>query len=215
MENQQTVLVPDENKLAAKEADAMAYATALVISSNETFTLADRFCVTLKGLENEIISDFAESKKTVALAHKKICAQEKAHLDKVIPPRTMIKQKMSVWQDKQERLRREEEDRQRLEAQKAAEAEALRQAELAQALGNTEEAEAIIQEPVYVAPVVVAPTTPKASTVIRKMWTFRITNPALVPDQYKIIDESKLRKQAAATGNSIAVPGVEFYQKPV
>ena len=215
MQNEQTVLVIDENKLAAKEADAMAYATALVISSNETFTLADRFCVTLKGLENEIIADFAESKKAAAAAHKKICAQEKAHLDKVAPPRTMIKQKMSAWQDEQERLRREEEDRQRVAAQKAAEAEALRQAEIAQATGDSAAAEAIISEPVYVAPVVVAPTTPKAATVIRKMWTFRIVNPALVPDQYKVIDEAKLRKQAAATGNSIPVPGVEFYQKPV
>lgn len=215
MENEQAVLAPDENKLAAKEADAMAYATALVISSNETFTLADRFCVTLKGLENEIIADFAESKKAAAAAHKKICAQEKGHLDKVVPPRTMIKQKMSVWQDEQERLRREEEDRQRLAAQKAADDEALRQAELAKAEGKPEEAEAIIQSPVYVAPVVVPASIPKASTVIRKMWTFRVVNAALVPNQYKIIDESALRKQALATGNSLAVPGVEFYQKPV
>lgn len=215
MENEKAVLAPDENKLAAKEADAMAYAMALVINSNETFTLADKFCVTLKGLENEIIADFAESKKAAAATHKKICAQEKAHLDKVVPPRTMIKQKMAAWQDEQERLRREEEERQRIEAKKKADDEALRQAEMAEAEGKPEAAAAILEAPVYVAPVVVAPTTPKASTVIRKMWTFRVVNAALVPRQYLIVDESALRKQAAATGNALAVPGVEFYQKPV
>lgn len=212
---EKTLTVPDENKLAAKEADAMAYATALVIVDNETYTKADQFCVVLKGLEKEVINDFKDSKEAAHQAHKKITAQEKGHLDKLIPPRNMVKQKMSAYQDTQERIRREEEDRLRIEAQKAADDEALRQAEQAKAEGRHEEAEAIIQAPVYVAPVVVPNNIPKASTGIRKMWTFRIVNPALVPDQYKIIDESALRKQALATGNSLAVPGVEFYQKSV
>jgi len=209
------ITVPDEKKLAAKEADAMAYAVALVITDNDTYTAADKFCVVLKGLEKEVVADFAESKEAAHLAHKKITAQEKAHLEKLIPPRNLVKQKMSAYQDEQERLRRIEEDRQRLEAIKAAEAEALRQAEQAQAEGMTEEAEAILQAPVYVAPVVVPQSTPKASTVIRKMWTARVVNEALVPRQYLIVDEAKLRKQALATGDSVAVPGVEFFQKSV
>ena len=207
--------VPDENKLAAKEADAMAYAVALVITDNDTYTAADKFCVVLKGLEKEVIADFAESKEAAHLAHKKITAQEKAHLDKLVPPRNLVKQKMSQYTDEQERLRRLEEDRLRLEAKKIADAEALRQAEQAQMEGHEEEAEAIIQAPVYVPPVVVPVSTPKASTVIRKMWTARVIDPLLVPRQYLIVDEAKLRKQALATGNSIQVPGVEFYQRPV
>ena len=190
METVPTVI--DEKKLAAKEADAMAYATALVISDNETFTKADKYCVVLKGLENEIKSDFKESKETAHAAHAAICAQEKAHLDKCIPPRTLIKQKMSAYQDEQERLRREEEDRQRIEAQKAADAEALRQAEQAQAEGKPEEAEAIIQAPVFVAPVVIPKATPKASTTLRKIWAWRVVNESLVPRIYLKIDDSKL-----------------------
>lgn len=122
---------------------------------------------------------------------------------------------MSAWQDEQERLRQEEENRQRIAAQKAAEEEALRQAEVAQAEGNTEEAEAIIQEPVYVAPVVVPKFTPKASTPMRKQWTFRLLNSALVPRAYLMVNESALTKQAQSTHNSLQVPGVEFYQKNV
>ena len=212
---EKTLTAPDENKLAKKEADAMAYATALVITDNDTYTKADQFCVVLKGLEKEVVTDFAESKEAAHLAHKKITAQERAHLDKLIPPRNLVKQKMSAYQDDQERIRRIEEDRLRLEAQKAAEEEALRQAAQAQAEGNHEEAEAIIQAPVYVAPVVVPKFTPKASTMIRKVWAARVVNAALVPRQYLIVAEAALRKLDAATGNSLAVPGVEFYQKAI
>lgn len=210
-----TITVPDDKKLEKKEADAMAYAVALTITNNETYTAADNFCVVLKGLEKEVVEDFKASKEAAHLAHKVITAQEKAHLDKLIPPRNLVKQKMSAYQDDQERIRRIEEDRQRLEAQKAAEEEALRQAAQAQAEGNHEEAEAIIQAPVYVAPVVVPRDIPKSSTVIRKVWAARVVNAALVPRQYLIVDEAALRKQAAATGNSLAVPGVEFFQKAI
>ena len=213
MEN--TVATIDENKLAAKEADALTYATALVIDNNDKYLQADKFCVTLKGLENEIKSDFKASKEAAHEAHAKICAQEKGHLDKVVPPRNMIKQKMSAWQDEQERLRQEEENRLRIEAQKVADAEALLRAEQAQAEGNHEEAEAIIQEPVYVAPVIVPKSIPKTSTGIQKRWTFRVTDEKLVPRAYLMINESALLKQAQSTHNSLPVAGVEFYQKSV
>ena len=202
-------------KLEAKEADAMTYAVALQITDNDTYSQADQFCVGLKGLEKEIIADFEESKSAADTAHKAICAQEKYHLQKIVPARTLVKNKMSAYQDDQERRRRIEEDRQRIEAQKAADAEALRQAEQAQAEGKPEEAEAILQAPVYVAPIVVPKDIPKTSTVIRKIWTFRIIASELIPRQYLIVDESALRKQAAATGNTLAVPGVEFYQKTI
>lgn len=210
-----TEITIDEKKLATKETEAMAYAVALVIADNDTYTKADQFCVALKGLEKEIVGDFEDSKKIAALAHKTICAQEKAHLDKVIPARTLVKQKMSAYQDSQEKLRRDEEERQMVEAKKAADAEALRQAEQAEKEGKHEEAEAIIQTPVYVAPVFIPKSVPKASTIVRKIWDFRVVNESIVPNQYKMIDEQKLRAQAKATGNSIPVPGVEFFQRPV
>lgn len=213
METKMAVI--DDKKLATKEADAMNFATALVISDNETYTKADQFCVALKGLEKEIIGDFAESKSAASLAHKTICAQEKAHLDKCVPPRTLIKQKMSAYADAQEQLRREEEDRQRIEAQKRADDEALEAAQLAQAAGRTEEAAALLESPAPAVTVFVPKTTPKASTVLRKIWAFRVVNANLVPRQYLMIDEPALRKQAAATGNAVQVPGIEFYQKAI
>ncbi len=210
-----TEIIIDEKKLQTKEADAMAYAVALKIQDNDTYTKADQFCVALKGLEKEIINDFSASKEAAHLAHKAITAQEKAHLEKVIPARTLVKQKMSAYQDEQERLRREEEERQQVIAQKQAEDEAIRQAEQAKANGNNDEAEAIIQTPVYAAPVVIPKSVPKASTIVRKIWDFRVVNESLVPKQYLMVDEQKLRAQAKATGNSIKVPGVEFFQRPI
>lgn len=204
-----------DKKMAAKEADAMAYAVALVIADNDTYTKADQFCVALKGLEKEIIADFADSKKAADIAHKTITAQEKSHLEKVIPPRNMVKQKMAVYQDAQEKLRREEEERQQAAAQKLADDAALEAAKQAEASGNHEEAEAIIQTPVVAVPVFIPRTIPKVATMMQKRWTFRVVNAALVPRQYLIVDEKALLKQAQATGKNLVVPGVEFFQKSV
>lgn len=198
-----------------KALTAVEQAKGLSIINNEIFLIADAACVGLKELEKEIIATFKEPKEKAWAAHKSIVAAEAKHLDPVLEARKIYKGKMSVWQDEQERIRRIEEDRQRLEAQKVAEEEALRLAQQAQAEGKTEEAEAIIQAPVYVAPVIVPKETPKASTVIRKIWDFRVVNAQLVPRSYLMVDEVKLRSQAKATGNSIAVPGVEFFQRPI
>ena len=205
----------DDKKLEKKEADAMAYAVALVIVDNDTYTKADQFCVALKGLEKEIIEDFADSKKAADLAHKTITAQEKAHLMKVIPPRNLVKQKMSAYQDEQERIRREEEARLQAEADKRAEEQAIADAEAAQKAGDTAEAEAIISAPVVAAPVILARTIPKAATKTQKRWTFRVTNKDLVPRAYLMINDSALLKQAQSTHDSLPVAGVEFFTKDV
>jgi hypothetical protein len=62
-------------------------------------------------------------------------------------------------------------------------------------------------------PEVVKPTTMANRTVIR--WSFEVINPALVPDEFKTVDESKIRKYRdyVLSTNSNATPeiaGVTF-----
>jgi hypothetical protein len=47
------------------------------------------------------------------------------------------------------------------------------------------------------------------SATVRQVWTFRIVNPSLVPDEYKIIDEKKIAAVVKAGVRNI--PGVEIY----
>lgn len=212
MEN---VIAVQTEVIDKKALSAVEQARALTISSNELYVQADNACVGLKELEKEIVATFKEPKEKAWAAHKSIVAAEAKHLDPVVEARKLYKQKMAIWSDAQEKIRRDEEERQRVAAQKAAEEEAIRLAEQAQKAGNTEEAEAIIQAPVVSEPVIVERTIPKTATVLRKVWTFKVVNAALIPRQYLTVDEVALRKQAQATGNAVMVPGVEFYQKAV
>lgn len=50
------------------------------------------------------------------------------------------------------------------------------------------------------------------SATIKKVWTFQIENPALVPEQYKVVDEKKIR--AAVASGIREIPGVRIYLAP-
>ncbi len=53
---------------------------------------------------------------------------------------------------------------------------------------------------------------PTGSATIKKVWTFQVENPALVPEQYKVVDERKIR--AAVAFGIREIPGVRIYLEP-
>lgn len=103
------------------------------------------------------------------------------------------------------------------EGQKKAEA-LLAEADEAAASGDTQTAEALesqaaaIQETAVPCPVVriSAPEKLQGSSV-RKIWRARVVNAALVPDEYKIINQKALDAYASAMKSEAKIPGVEFY----
>jgi len=50
------------------------------------------------------------------------------------------------------------------------------------------------------------------SATIKKVWTFQVENPALVPEQYKMVDEKKIR--AAIASGIREIPGVRIFLAP-
>ena len=92
--------------------------------------------------------------------------------------RTNIKKLMSDYDQKQERLRQEEQRRLEVEARRQEEERRLQDAILAEELGETEEASAILEEPVQVAPVIVPKATPKlpGGPVYREVWSAQVTD---------------------------------------
>ncbi len=134
---------------------------------------------------------------------------------------------LGEWNKEQRRLvaieienqrKSQETERLRLaEEQKKADA-LLAEADEAAASGDTQTAEALesqaaaIQETAVSCPVVriSAPEKPQGSSV-RKIWKSRVVNAALVPDEYKIINQKALDAYAIAMKSEAKIPGVEFY----
>ena len=50
------------------------------------------------------------------------------------------------------------------------------------------------------------------SATIKKVWTFQVEDPALVPEQYKVVDEKKIR--AAVASGIREILGVKIYLAP-
>lgn len=107
-------------------------------------------------------------------------------------------------------------ERQRFEAEAR-----LREAERAEAAGHPDVAEQLLEgavvseEAATVAQAqAVLPaktvTTPVGSATVTKRWTFRVVTPALVPRDYLLINEAKVREDIRAGVREIA--GLEIYQ---
>lgn len=122
-----------------------------------------------------------------------------------------IKQRLGDFADEQERLRREEQrkadevarkDRERIEAQAAK----------AAAAGKTEKAEQLQERAASVVAPVVHRDPPKvAGLSSREVWKFEVVDPAQVPREWCAVDESKIRRQVAATRGETKIPGVRVY----
>lgn len=62
-----------------------------------------------------------------------------------------------------------------------------------------------------VAPIIQREPPKVAGVATREVWKFRVVNTALVPDQYKVIDEARIRKVVQALKADSNIPGVEVY----
>jgi hypothetical protein len=127
---------------------------------------------------------------------------------------------LTAYQAEQRRKREEEERLAREAAQKQAEKEALDRAIELAAAGEDEAADAVLEEPIVAAPVVIAASAPKPTgSVARKNYTIEVVDlKALVaavakgevPLMSLLPNESFLGQQAKSFKESFAYPGVKL-----
>lgn len=189
-------------------------AKQITITDQASYERAGQILVIVKGLRKKIDETFDPIISKAFAAHKEAKAQKTKVEAPLLVAEAHVKPLMAFYVNEQERKRREEEEKLRLEAQKKAEAEQLARAEAAEKQGNHQAAEAIISAPVQVAPVVLQSETPKVAGVsYRKSWKFRITDPALVPREYLIPDDKAIGAVVRALKDQCKISGVEVYSE--
>jgi len=140
--------------------------------------------------------------------------------------RKVAKQKCIKWDTEQERIRREEERKLQEEARRQAEEEALAMAQQAADSGDVDLAEAILEAPVPVPPVRIAPTSPPPSRLTsgRSMWKAEVVDiMALVkavaagtqPITLIMANEPALNGLARSLKSGMNVPGVRAVETKV
>lgn len=152
-------------------------ARALRITDTRTYEAACEFLKGLKALRTEIAETFEPHIKRAHEAHKALL-KEKADAEAPLAEAERIaKAALVVYDQAQERLRREEQQRLQAELRRAEEDRRLADAIAAEEAGDRDEAEAMIHEPVFVPTVAVAPSTPKVSGIsYRETWSANVTD---------------------------------------
>lgn len=124
----------------------------------------------------------------------------------------------SAYDQEQERIRQEKQRVLEAKARKEAEERQLAAAEAAEAEGDKEGAEEIINEEVFTPPVETAKSVPAVDGVhYRDNWKYTIMDEGLIPRKYLMPDEKKIGGVARSMKADAKIPGVKVWndRKPV
>lgn len=218
--------------------DAHAEAVAIIIRDQDSLTRANAKSIAIKGLIKEIDDTF----KPIYDAQKATAALTKETWDRFRVPLDgdyrRIKGDIGSFLVEQDRLKREAEHRAWLaeqekiraeaEARRIAE-EALRKAAIAEANGQNERAEKIlnkaakeetkISEKIEAATVAAAAPIPVQAQTIgistREDWDIELLDIGMVPREYLTFDEVKARRVVRASKGLIQIPGVKNIKKTI
>lgn len=200
MTNEQTttVVVPDMQAFANENQKLIAATQSLTVVTHEQYLQAAEYGKRMKIAQNNVKNRLKDVKQKAKAAHSAVCDLENSLLKPLIAAeaycdgqiKTYLQAEAKRQREENERLQKEAEALAKAEAEKnrlAQEEERLKTAEMLEAQGFREEANAVLSQeslPVAPAPIVVlAPTIqkPKAQGVaLRDNWKAVIVEPLLL-----------------------------------
>lgn len=199
-------------------------ARSLVVGNVEQRTMAAEIGRAVAGLYKQAEEFFKPMKQAAAKAHKEICTQENSILQPLEAAKQHLSREIGAFDQRAERERLAEEARLQEQARRDAEAVAEQLAQenaIADAIsleqdGDIAGAMAVLNHPapveVFVPPVIVQREVPKTQGVSGvQVWKFKITNEALIPREFLMVDEKKLGAVVRAMKEKTSIPGVAVY----
>lgn len=208
--------VPDTHEIEQQSHAIVTQATAIAITCNDDLETAATFLRSVKTMQKRVEDTFDGPIKAAHAAHKAMLDAKKQFSEPLERAERAVKVKISTYQTEQERLRREEELRLQAEARRVEEERRLAQAVELEAAGQSVAAAAVLEAPAPIAVPVVPRQVPKIAGVSsRKLWKYRIVNPALIPREWMTPNDKAIADYARRMQASASIPGVEFYPDDV
>jgi DNA repair ATPase RecN len=208
-------------KLQPEEVSTMALTIieqgkSVVIKTSEDYEQAGFVFTTIKSVMKQVDESFDPIIQKAHQAHKEAVAQKKKIYEPLENVSKHVKRVMSDYDAEQERIRKAEESRLQEIARKEEEERKLAEAIAAEQSGDKQEAEAIINEEIYVAPVVVKKEVPKVQGMsFRTIWKFRIIDEKKIPREYLTPDSVKIGGVVRSLKKATNIPGVQVYEERV
>lgn len=153
---------------------------------------------------------FKPMKDKAFATHKQICADETASLIELEGIKQIISPKMMAWKREQDRIAEEETRKRNEEARRQEIERKLAEAIQAEKEGDTEEARAILDEPIETPVIRVQSAAPKISGLAeRKTWTYEIEKEELIPRIWLMVDTVKLGAFVRTDKGKTKIPGIK------
>ena len=213
------------DEVESKALSIVDQAKAVVVTDAETYTRAGALWTGIKDMIAEVKETFDPICDAAHKAHKAATAKRAQYLDPLEKASKDVKSLMSAYDAEQERIRQAEQARLAEIARKEEEDRRLEEALLAEEFGDAEEAAAILEEPVHVAPVVVPKSTPKVQGLsYREIWAAEVVN---IRELCRAVADGRastecisanmptLNRMATALKSTMNVPGVRAYSRRV
>lgn len=226
--------IVETNEVETKAVDIVEQAKAVKVIDSASYTTAGLLWKNIGEMIKEVKDTFDPICDAAHKAHKAATEKRAKYLDPLTIAQKSVKQLMSAYDAEQERIRREEEARLAEIARKEEEerllAEAILAEEEAKRSGATaeeaaQEAQAIIEGPVYAPPPIVPKATPKVQGIVyREVWSAQITDikalclavaqgnasPECVMGNMPV-----LNRMATALKKTLNIPGVQAVSRRV
>lgn len=227
-------IIPEIYEVETKALSLVEQAGMVKIEDTKSYEVAGFLWKTIGDVIVEVKDTFDPICDAAHKAHKAATDKRSKYLDPLQSAHKEVKRLMGTWESEQERIRlaeqkrleeiarKEEEDRR---IQEAIEAEEQAKSNGATAHEAAQEAEAIINEPIYVPPVVLPKETPKVKGLsFREVWSaevFDIKALCAAVAYGKVSLECVmgnmpvLNKMANALKSTLNVPGVKATSRRV
>lgn len=150
--------------------------------------------------------------------HKALVARKKQMTSPVLEAITKLKLMTTVYEDQEERKRKEAERIAAEALRKEQETEALLEAQRLSAAGDQMGAESVLEHAISAPPppVIIQSTIPQVQgKSSRQNWKYRVTDLSKVPDEYKMLDDAKVGQVVRAMKEKTNIPGIQAYPETV
>lgn len=203
---------PEVQELQNETQSIVALAGTYAVTTAEDYTSAADDLKRVKGALARLEKIRKSMTQPLDVAKRAIMDFFREPEDKLARAENSIKRAMIGYQNEQDRIRREQQARADAEARKEQERLQARAAKAAGS-GKVEKAVALEQQAAAVVAPVISTAPPKVIGVQTKsVWKFHVENPELVPREYLVVDETKIRKVVGALKGDTKIPGVRVWE---
>lgn len=200
-----------------KELPALtAWARSLKVTTALEFNDAAERLKSIKGAMKRVVDFFKPTKQAQDEAKRRILEAEKKLLTPLEEAEGYAKRAMLTYQQEQQQIAQEEQRKLQAAADLAARKERERLQKLSDAAKKPETQQKYAEAAAEVsAPVVHVPTAAPvvAGITTKKVWKYRVTDAALVPREFLMVNDKALAGYARAMKGAVPVAGVEFYSE--